>query len=188
MKAVSRVEGPVSTLLRDDIDTDVIIPKQFLKLVQRTGFGPYAFYDWREDPAWDLPSRPILVTGANFGCGSSREHAVWALADYGFAAIVAPSFGDIFRTNCMKNGLLPVRVPQEIRDQIAEAGEAAVDLRAGTVAWAGSSYPLDYPDEARRRLVHGLDDVAVTLESEDAIAAYEGRRDTTMPRTKAGRA
>ena len=110
MKAIETITGPVSVLNRDDVDTDQIIPKQFLKRVERTGFGEFLFYDWAKEPDWDLPRNEILVAGRNFGCGSSREHAPWALEDYGFRAIIAPSFADIFRSNCMKIGLLPVEL------------------------------------------------------------------------------
>ena len=105
MRAIETITGRVSVLDRDDIDTDQIIPKQFLKRVERTGFGEFLFYDWAKEPGWELPKNPILVAGRNFGCGSSREHAPWALEDYGFHAIIAPSFADIFRSNCTKNGL-----------------------------------------------------------------------------------
>jgi 3-isopropylmalate/(R)-2-methylmalate dehydratase small subunit len=111
MEAITLVHGGVSVLDRDDVDTDQIIPKQFLKRVERTGFGEFLFYDWAKEPGWDLPVNPILATGRNFGCGSSREHAPWALEDYGFKAIIAPSFGDIFYSNCTKVGLLPVVLP-----------------------------------------------------------------------------
>ena len=113
MKAIETITGPVSVLNRDDVDTDQIIPKQFLKRVERTGFGEFLFYDWAKEPDWDLPRNEILVAGRNFGCGSSREHAPWALEDYGFRAIIAPSFADIFRSNCTKIGLLPVELPAE---------------------------------------------------------------------------
>ena len=110
MRAIETITGRVSVLNRDDVDTDQIIPKQFLKRVERTGFGEFLFYDWAKEPGWDLPQNPILVAGRNFGCGSSREHAPWALEDYGFQAIIAPSFADIFRSNCTKIGLLPVEL------------------------------------------------------------------------------
>src|SRR5207253_5434829 len=110
MKAIETITGRVSVLNRDDVDTDQIIPKQFLKRVERTGFGEFVFFDWAKQPDWELPRNPILVTGRNFGCGSSREHAPWALEDYGFQAIIAPSFADIFRSNCTKIGLLPVEL------------------------------------------------------------------------------
>src|ERR1700749_2318552 len=108
MDPITIIDGPVSVLDRDDVDTDQIIPKQFLKRVERTGFGEDLFYDWAKAPDWDLPPNPILATGRNFGCGSSREHAPWALEDYGFRAVIASSFADIFRSNCPKIGLLPV--------------------------------------------------------------------------------
>ena len=115
MKAIETITGPVSVLDRDDVDTDQIIPKQFLKRVERTGFGEFLFYDWAKEPDWDLPRNEILVAGRNFGCGSSREHAPWALEDYGFRAIIAPSFADIFRSNCTKIGLLPVELADDGR-------------------------------------------------------------------------
>src|SRR5204862_6916352 len=108
MRAIETITGPASVLMRDDVDTDQIIPKQFLKRVERTGFGEFLFFDWAKEDGWDLPHNQVLVAGRNFGCGSSREHAPWALEDYGFRAIIAPSFADIFRSNCTKIGLLPV--------------------------------------------------------------------------------
>src|SRR5829696_9435600 len=128
MEPVSTVKGPISVLRRNDVDTDQIIPKQFLKRVERTGFGEYLFYDWAKEPGWDLPANPILVTGRNFGSGSSREHAPWALEDYGFKAIVAPSFADIFYSNCTKIGLLPVVLPEDEVERLYDAAEAEVDL------------------------------------------------------------
>src|ERR687898_437231 len=113
MEPITTIAGPVSVLNRNDVDTDQIMPKQFLKRVERTGFGEFLFHDWAQQPGWDLPHGPILVTGRNFGCGSSREHAPWGLQEWGFEAIVAPSFGDIFRTNCVKIGLVPIVLPQE---------------------------------------------------------------------------
>ena len=132
-----RLSGRVSVLLRDDVDTDQIIPKQFLKRVERTGFGEFLFYDWAKEPGWDLPHNPILVAGRNFGCGSCREHAPWALEDYGFRAIIAPSFADIFRSNCTKIGLLPVQLDEDEVRAVAEAGEAQVDLAAQEVRAGG---------------------------------------------------
>src|SRR5947209_8859474 len=129
MQPVEVIRGPVSHLDRANVDTDQIIPKQFLKRVQRTGFGEFLFYDWAKQPGWELPPNPILVAGRNFGCGSSREHAPWALEGFGFQAIIAPSFADIFRSNCTKIGLLPVELSPESCGAIAEAGEAQVDLR-----------------------------------------------------------
>ena len=132
MKAIETITGPVSVLNRDDVDTDQIIPKQFLKRVERTGFGEFLFYDWAKEPDWDLPRNQILVTGRNFGCGSSREHAPWALEDYGFRAIIAPSFADIFRSNCTKIGLLPVELAADARPRHRRGpGGAGRPRRAG---------------------------------------------------------
>jgi 3-isopropylmalate/(R)-2-methylmalate dehydratase small subunit len=185
MRAIETITGRVSVLARDDIDTDQIIPKQFLKRVERTGFGEFLFYDWAREPGWELPSNPILVTGRNFGCGSSREHAPWALEDYGFRAIIAPSFADIFRSNCTKIGLLPVELPASDCAAIAEAGQAQVDLREQQVRWPGGSASFQIDQEVRHRLLNGLDDVALTLAREDAIAAYERGRERTGPVTTA---
>src|SRR5205085_2470043 len=137
MQAISIVHGPISVLDRADVDTDQIIPKQFLKRVERTGFGEFLFFDWAKDPGWDLPANPILVTGPNFGCGSSREHAPWALQDYGFQAVVAPSFADIFFSNCTKIGLLPVVLPEADVRELMTAGEAAIDLPLQEVDFLG---------------------------------------------------
>ena len=112
MDHVTRIHGQVSVLDRDDVDTDQIMPKQFLKRVERTGFGEFLFFDWAQEDGWDLPRHPILVAGKNFGCGSSREHAPWGLQDYGFQALVAESFADIFYSNCTKIGLLPVALTE----------------------------------------------------------------------------
>jgi 3-isopropylmalate/(R)-2-methylmalate dehydratase small subunit len=183
MKAIGTIAGPVSVLPRDDVDTDQIIPKQFLKRVERTGFGQYLFYDWAREPGWDLPRNPILVGGRNFGCGSSREHAAWALADYGFEAVIAPSFADIFRTNCTKIGLLPVQVGADACSAIAEAGEAEVDLAAQKVRWPGGSAGFEIDPELKHRLLNGLDDIALTLEREDAITAFERERERPGPVT-----
>src|SRR5690349_1567537 len=135
MEPINTIKGPVSDLPRDDVDTDQIVPKQFLKRVERTGFGEFLFHDWRNEPGWDLPANPILVAGRNFGCGSSREHAPWALEDYGFRAVIAPSFADIFFSNCTKIGLLPVALDEESCRAVAEAGSAEVDLPAQEVRW-----------------------------------------------------
>jgi len=183
VRPIETITGRVSVLNRDDIDTDQIIPKQFLKRVQRTGFGEFLFYDWAKEPGWELPSNPILVTGRNFGCGSSREHAPWALEDYGFRAILAPSFADIFRSNCTKNGLLPVQLAPEACAAIAAAGEAQVDLREQQVRWPGGSAAFEIDPEVRHRLLNGLDDVALTLAAQDAIDAYERERERPGPVT-----
>jgi 3-isopropylmalate/(R)-2-methylmalate dehydratase small subunit len=179
MKAIETITGPVSVLNRDDVDTDQIIPKQFLKRVERTGFGQYLFYDWAQEPDWDLPVNPILVAGRNFGCGSSREHAPWALEDYGFQAIIASSFADIFRSNCTKIGLLPVQLDSAACESIAAAGQAQVDLAGQEVRWPGGSARFEIDPQIKYRLLNGLDDIALTLEQDDAIAAYErGREDS----------
>jgi 3-isopropylmalate/(R)-2-methylmalate dehydratase small subunit len=186
MKAIETITGRVSVLNRDDVDTDQIIPKQFLKRVERTGFGQYLFYDWAKEPDWELPKNPILVAGRNFGCGSSREHAPWALEDYGFQAIVAPSFADIFRSNCTKIGLLPVELTPEECASIAQAEEAQVDLRAQEVRWPGGSARFEIDPGTKHRLLNGLDDIALTLaEESDAIAAYEHQRERHGPVTTA---
>jgi 3-isopropylmalate/(R)-2-methylmalate dehydratase small subunit len=185
MRAIETITGPVSVLNRDDVDTDQIIPKQFLKRVERTGFGEFLFYDWAKRPDWNLPRNPILVAGRNFGCGSSREHAPWALEDYGFQAIIAPSFADIFRSNCMKIGLLPVELPADACASIAEAGQAQVDLAAQEVRWPGGTARFEIDPQTKHRLLNGLDDIALTLEQADAIARYEADRERPGPVTTA---
>ena len=185
MKAIETITGPVSVLMRDDVDTDQIIPKQFLKRVERTGFGEFLFYDWAKEPGWDLPRNQILVTGRNFGSGSSREHAPWALEDYGFQAIIAPSFADIFRSNCTKIGLLPVELPVAQVRAIADAGEAQVDLAAQEVRWPGGTAHFDIDPDVKHRLLNGLDDIALTLQQSDAIDAYERDRERAGPVTTA---
>jgi 3-isopropylmalate/(R)-2-methylmalate dehydratase small subunit len=183
MRAIETITGSVSVLDRDDVDTDQIIPKQFLKRIERTGFGQYLFYDWAKEADWDLPSNPILVAGRNFGCGSSREHAPWALEDYGFHAIIAPSFADIFRSNCTKIGLLPVELPVEACESIAQAGEAQVDLRAQEVRWPGGVARFEIDPDIKHRLLNGLDDIGLTLGQSAAIDAYEHDRERPGPLT-----
>ncbi len=173
MEPIDIIEGNVSVLDRSDVDTDQIIPKQFLKRVERTGFGEFLFFDWAQEPDWDLPANPILAAGPNFGCGSSREHAPWALQDYGFQAVVAPSFADIFFSNCTKIGLLPVVLAEgEVRALMA-AGEAEIDLEAQEVRFDGRAVGFDIDPEIKHRLLNGLDDIALTLQQADAIDAYE---------------
>jgi 3-isopropylmalate/(R)-2-methylmalate dehydratase small subunit len=185
MDPVRLVAGDVSVLDRADVDTDQIIPKQFLKRVERTGFGEFLFYDWAKEDGWHLPSNPILATGPNFGCGSSREHAPWALQDYGFKAVVAASFADIFFSNCTKIGLLPVVIPDEEVHALMEAGSGEIDLEACEVRFDGRAVPFEIDDEIRRRLLEGLDDIAVTLLEADAIDAFEHDRERSGPVTTA---
>src|SRR5437763_4471163 len=164
MEPINTVSGAVSVLDRSDVATDQIIPKQFLKRVERTGFSEFLFYDWRNEPGWDLPSNPILAAGRNFGCGSSREHAPWALEDYGFRAVIAPSFADIFYSNCTKVGLLPVVLPEEeVRALMGFAGDVEVDLEAQEVRFDGRAVPFEIDAEIKHRLLNGMDDIGVTL-------------------------
>ena len=178
MEAVREIIARAVPLDRSDVDTDQIIPKQFLKRIERSGFGEFLFFDWRKDPAFEL-NQPeaqgarILLTGRNFGCGSSREHAPWALEDYGFEAIVAPSYGDIFRQNSLKIGLLPVQLlaaqVKELMERARTGEELTVDLEARTAG----GFPFELDDHARDCLLEGLDDVALTLREDAAICAYE---------------
>jgi 3-isopropylmalate/(R)-2-methylmalate dehydratase small subunit len=175
MKAFRSVTSRAVVLDRPDVDTDQIIPKQFLKRIERSGFGEFLFFDWRKDPDFELNHQQggILLTGRNFGCGSSREHAPWALQDYGFEAIVAPSFGDIFRQNSLKIGLLPVTLPvdqvHELMDRARAGEELTVDLEARTAG----GFPFELDDFSRECLLEGLDEIGLTLREEAAIAAYE---------------
>jgi 3-isopropylmalate/(R)-2-methylmalate dehydratase small subunit len=173
MKAIDVIAGNVSVLDRADVDTDQIIPKQFLKRVEKTGFGEFLFYDWFRDGEIELEPNPILVAGPNFGSGSSREHAVWALADYGFEAVIAPSFSDIFYVNSTKNGLLAVILPRETCRAIADAGAARIDLDDLTVTFEGGVAEFEVDEEVRHRLLHGHDEIAITLQQDAAISAYE---------------
>jgi 3-isopropylmalate/(R)-2-methylmalate dehydratase small subunit len=183
MKRVGLIEGAVSVLDRNDVDTDQIIPKQFLKRVERSGFGEFLFYDWAKQPGWDLPPNPILATGRNFGSGSSREHAPWALEDYGFEAIVAPSFADIFYSNCTKIGLLPVVLAEADVKELMAAGHARIDLEEQQVSFAGRQVPFEIDPETARRLLEGLDDIGVTLHQTEAIERYEAERERSGPVT-----
>ena len=185
MRAIETITGRVSVLNRDDVDTDQIIPKQFLKRVERTGFGEFLFYDWAQEPGWSLPKNPILAAGANFGCGSSREHAPWALQDYGFQAIVASSFADIFYANSTKIGLLPIPVPVDAVRAIMAAGRARVDLEAQEVSWDGGSARFEIDPDTKHRLLNGLDEIGLTLQKDDAITAYERERERPGPITTA---
>jgi len=175
VKAFRSVTSTAVVLDRPDVDTDQIIPKQFLKRIERSGFGEFLFFDWRKDPDFELNTQEgrILLAGRNFGCGSSREHAPWALEDYGFEAVIAPSFGDIFRQNSLKIGLLPVQLPPEqVQDLMTRARigeELTVDLEERTAG----GHPFELDDFTRECLLEGLDEIALTLRDEAAIAAYE---------------
>src|SRR3954463_2834974 len=161
MRPLRQVSGRVAVLERADVDTDQIIPKQFLKRIERTGYGEFLFYDWRKDPEFELnrpeyAGAPILLAGRNFGCGSSREHAAWALQDYGFEAVVAPSYGDIFRQNSLKIGLLPVQLPAEqVKDLMARAS-AGEELTVDLVERTAGGYAFELDDFSRECLLEGL--------------------------------
>ncbi|HNQ02974.1 MAG TPA: 3-isopropylmalate dehydratase small subunit [Thiobacillaceae bacterium] len=208
MTPFTRLQGLVVPLDRANVDTDAIIPKQFLKSIQRTGFGPNAFDAWRYldhgEPGMDHGKRPlnpdfvlnqpryqgasVLLARENFGCGSSREHAPWALEDYGFRAIIAPSFADIFYNNCFKNGLLPIVLPDTVVDRLfretfaREGYRLDIDLAAQTVTTPGDQvFDFDVDAQRKHRLLHGLDDIGLTLQLTDRILAYEARRRQEVP-------
>jgi 3-isopropylmalate/(R)-2-methylmalate dehydratase small subunit len=197
MEAVRVITGRMAPLPRANVDTDQIIPKQFLKRVERTGFGPFLFWDWSRDAEGELDpgfvlNRPeyadatILVTGPNFGSGSSREHAPWALEDRGFRALIAPSFADIFRTNCHKIGLLPVVLgDDEVATLVAMAAdpdnEITIDLEDQTVTGDDFSASFEIDPFVKHCLLHGLDDIALTLAHDGAIASYEAGRPSHKP-------
>jgi len=174
MDPIDRITGKVAVLDRSDVDTDQIIPKQFLKRIERTGYGEFLFYDWFRSGEIELEPHPILVAGRNFGSGSSREHAVWALKDFGYDAVIAPSFSDIFFSNCTKNGLLPVILTEEECRQVAAAGEAQIELDDQTVTCANGVFKFEIDEDVKHSLLHGLDDIALTLERAEAIDAFEG--------------
>jgi 3-isopropylmalate/(R)-2-methylmalate dehydratase small subunit len=183
----------MAPLDRANVDTDQIIPKQFLKRIERSGFGPFLFYDWRRNEPDFVLNRPqyqgasVLVTGPNFGCGSSREHAPWSLEDAGFKVVIGPSFGDIFRSNCTKIGLLPVQLPESSVRRLMELATedptttVTVDLEAQTVTAAGFREGFDVDPFVRECLLNGWDAVALTLRHEHEIAAYETQRDPWLP-------
>ena len=195
MQSFTVHSGIVATLDRANVDTDQIIPKQFLKRIERTGFGQFLFYDWRfqddgttPNPEFELnqdtvKDASVLVARKNFGSGSSREHAVWALDDYGFRAVIAPSFADIFFNNCFKNGVLPITLPESDIDELFRRAaehapyELTVDLEKQTVSDSnGLEIPFEIDASRRHNLLHGLDDIAQTLQHEDKISAYESAR------------
>jgi len=191
VRAFRSVTSRAAVLDRPDVDTDQIMPKQFLKRVERTGFGEFLFFEWRKDPGFEL-SRPeargarILLAGRNFGCGSSREHAPWGLQDFGFEAIVAPSYGDIFRQNCLKIGLLPVELPaeqvRELMTRAAAGEELTVDLEAQTA----DGFPFDVDPFQRHCLLEGLDEIGLTLAHAEAIDAFEAAMPERVPTTAPG--
>jgi 3-isopropylmalate/(R)-2-methylmalate dehydratase small subunit len=204
MEPVRVVSGHACPIDANDVDTDQIIPKQFLKRTERTGFGPFAFYEWRYDeegdPRPDFPMNkahhagaPVLLAGRNFGCGSSREHAPWALEDAGFQAIIAPSFADIFRTNCAKIGVLAVQLDDEVVRRLFDlvdadpSVEVTVDLEGqrvtapGVAGLEGVDVAFDIDPHTRHCLLEGLDDIALTLTHEDEITGFEATRPAYKP-------
>lgn len=184
IKPITTYTGKVVPLFHDNIDTDQIIPKVHLKRISKSGFGPFAFDEWRylddgsDNPDFN-PNKPeykgasILITGENFGCGSSREHAAWAIKDYGFDIIIAGSYSDIFYMNCTKNAMLPIVLDENVRKQLAQAGEITVDLPNQTVSTSDRSFDFEIDETWKNKLVNGLDDIALTLQYEDAIKDYE---------------
>ncbi|MGH9244799.1 MAG: 3-isopropylmalate dehydratase small subunit [Acidimicrobiales bacterium] len=194
MDAVRAVTGTAVALPRSDVDTDQIIPAEHLKRVERTGFGQFLFAAWRADPGFVLNRREhqgaqVLVAGPNFGTGSSREHAVWALLDYGFRAVVSSRFGDIFRVNCTKNGLVPAPIAADAAEALLAAVaddprlEVSVDVEHRTVEAPGIGFaaPFDLDDATQERFLLGLDDIGLTLRHHDAIAGYETGRRPWLP-------
>ena len=183
MEPVRKISGPVEVLDRSDVDTDQIIPKQFLKRIERAGYGEFLFFDWMKDPAFELhayPGASIMIAGRNFGCGSSREHAVWALVDHRFRAVIAPSFGDIFAGNALKNGLLPIVLPRAVVQRILDAAlatpgaHAVVDLATQMVtAPDGATHRFDIDARSKHCLLQGIDEIDYTLTQIDKIRAFE---------------
>ena len=185
MKPFQNVKSIVTPLDKVNVDTDQIIPKQFLKLVQKSGFGKFLFYNWRFDehenkksdfilnlPIYDDSN--ILITGDNFGCGSSREHAVWALQDYGFSVIIAPSFADIFFSNCFKNGVLPISLDQKIVERLQqETNEIEINLEKQIIITSSEAISFEIDSHKKKILLEGLDDIAQTLQFEDNISKFE---------------
>jgi len=191
MEPFQNVTSIVTPLDKVNIDTDQIIPKQFLKLVQKSGFGKFVFFNWRfdekENPISDFvlndsayDNSQILVTGDNFGCGSSREHAVWALQDYGFSVIIAPSFADIFYSNCFKNGILPISLDQKITEQLlAESNPIQINLEKQIIKTSTQEIPFEIDSHKKKILLEGLDDIAQTFQHIDKIAEFE--KNSTVP-------
>lgn len=195
MKKVESIHSRVTPLDRSDVDTDQIIPAVWLKRIERTGFGEGLFSAWRDDPNFvlnnpDYAGANVLVAQENFGCGSSREHAPWALQDYGFEAIIAPSFADIFRNNCLNIGIIPIVATQEQVDQLISSATSdpstnvEVDVRNKTwscVASSAAQIPFELNDFSQYRLLNGLDDIGITLQHEDDITAFESTRESFKP-------
>jgi 3-isopropylmalate/(R)-2-methylmalate dehydratase small subunit len=192
MQAISVIEGTAVPLDRSDVDTDQIIPAQYLKRIERTGFGPFLFDEWRKDPGFVLndpryDGASILIAGANFGSGSSREHAPWAIEDYGFKAVIAPSFADIFRNNCFKIGLLPVELRAESVRALMDAvlddptTRIVVDLPNRAVRAPGLDETFDIDEFTHWRLTEGLDDIGLSLRNEEKISAFEATRPSWLP-------
>jgi 3-isopropylmalate/(R)-2-methylmalate dehydratase small subunit len=195
MEPVKKVEGKALPLGWDDVDTDQIVPSDALKRIERTGFGQFLFSAWREDPDFIL-NRPehegavILIAGQNFGSGSSREHAPWAIQDYGFGAVIAVSFADIFKNNCAKIGLLAVELPEDAVHKLLEVvredpeAEVSVDLEGRVVKGPGIEEPFAFDNFARYRLLNGLDDIGLTLTHEDELEEFEKTRPDYLPRVQ----
>jgi 3-isopropylmalate/(R)-2-methylmalate dehydratase small subunit len=193
VEQIKRVSGKALPLGFSDVDTDQIVPSDALKRIERTGFGQFLFSEWREDPDFVI-NRPehegavVLLAGENFGCGSSREHAPWALQDYGFGAIIAPSFADIFRNNCAKIGLLAIQLSEETVKKLLGAArkdpeaEITVDLENRTVTGPGVETTFEMDDFTRHRLLNGLDDIGLTLTHEEDLEAFEQSRPTYRPK------
>ena len=192
MEPIGRIEGTALPLDRSDVDTDQIIPAEHLKRIERTGFGPFLFEAWRKDPDFILndaryDGASILLAGPNFGCGSSREHAPWAIEDHGFKAVIAPSFADIFRNNCLKIGLLPIELREESVRALMDASfddpdtRIEIDLDGLTVRAPGLDETFDMEQFTRWRLMEGLDDIGLTLRHTDAIDAFEASRAEWLP-------
>jgi 3-isopropylmalate/(R)-2-methylmalate dehydratase small subunit len=197
MDSVQRIIGTAVPLDRSDVDTDQIIPSDWLKQVERTGFDKGLFSEWRDDPEFVLNKEQysgasVLVAGPNFGTGSSREHAVWAIQQYGFAAVISPRFGDIFRNNATKNGLVPVQISAEVGRQLLDAISAdpsleiVIDIELRTLEVTALDLLVDFPleDSIQHRFLNGLDDISLTLLHEPEITAFEATRPAWMPTTR----
>jgi len=184
MEPFKKVKSIVTPLDKVNVDTDQIVPKQFLKLVHKSGFGKFLFYNWRYDEKENIKpdfvlndskydNSKILVTGDNFGCGSSREHAVWALLDYGFSVVIAPSFADIFFSNCFKNGILPISLDQKTVEKLQELDEIEIDLETQIIKTSSEEISFEIDPYKKKILLEGLDDIAQTLQFEDKISEFE---------------